>query len=66
MSDKDSISNAREFSRQQMEANMQMQAQHEKLRVKLETLREYIRTNGPSSGMLASEQINKAFDAITL
>lgn len=66
MSKPDISSYAHQLNEQQIKADMQRQAQYDKHRVKLETLREYIRENGPSAGTLASEQINKAFDAITL
>ncbi|MGP9420082.1 hypothetical protein ACT3RT_13960 [Ewingella sp. AOP9-I1-14] len=66
MSKPDTSANVRQLNEQQIKADMQRQAQYDKHRVKLEALREYIRENGPAAGTLASEQINKAFDAITL
>lgn len=66
MSDKNTLTTAREESKQQMQARMDFQFQHEKHRIKLETLREYIVKNGSSASGLAAAEINKAFDAITL
>jgi len=66
MSNPDSSLNAVQLNEDQINADMQRQAQYEKHRVKLETLRDYIRTNGVGLNDSAAERINSLFDTIKL
>lgn len=66
MSKEESCATAIVQRKEQLDEDLKRQANLEKHRIKLETLRDYIRTNGVGRDESAAERINSLFDTIKL
>lgn len=66
MSKEESCATATVQRKEQLDEDLKRQADLEKHRIKLETLRDYIRTNGVGPSDTVVERINSLFDTIKL